>query len=344
MNSFFHLPFLFICLCFFFVSCTKIKENIITNTNTGTSTGVNIYVAGNIGNNPVLWKNGTADTLLNSTNTAFADQIIVSGNDIYVAGQIREFYGIQDVYWKNGIQINIGNPDSSFANNSISLIGNNVYYSSSYGLAYENGAIIPLQGLGSYDVGYTFAVGNDIYFAGNDSVGDVVYWKNGQLNVLLKSVYSPGFGWTQPGVVSCMYVSGNHVCVGGNFNVNLIPIYWKNGIADTLKPSSGSVFVQNLTSIFVSGNDVYATANALGDINHSPQDQNVNSIPAYWKNGVEHELPFDGAGEEGTANSIFVSGSDVYVAGSTSSGAVYWKNGIETILSQSGSAKSIYVQ
>jgi hypothetical protein len=58
---------------------------------------------------------------------------------------------------------------------------------------------------------------------------------------------------------------------------------------------------------------------------------------------VEHDLPLNGA-SIGNTTSIFLSGSDVYVAGSTTAGAVYWKNGVETILSSVGYANSIYVQ
>jgi hypothetical protein len=39
-----------------------------------------------------------------------------------------------------------------------------------------------------------------------------------------------------------------------------------------------------------------------------------------------------------------VSGSDVYVAGQTSAGAVYWKNNAQTILNAKGQANSIFFQ
>jgi hypothetical protein len=68
-----------------------------------------------------------------------------------------------------------------------------------------------------------------------------------------------------------------------------------------------------------------------------------SNAPAYWKNGVENDLPLNGA-SYGNATSIFVSDSNIYVSGYTSAGAVYWKNGVETILSSSGSANSVYVQ
>jgi hypothetical protein len=100
---------------------------------------------------------------------------------------------------------------------------------------------------------------------------------------------------------------------------------------------SGSV-VPSVNSIFVSGNDVCASAILIVPANVG------SNAPAYWKNGVEHDLSLNGAGS-GYTTSIFVHGSDAYAAGWTStSGAVYWKNDVETILSSRGFASSIYVQ
>jgi hypothetical protein len=47
--------------------------------------------------------------------------------------------------------------------------------------------------------------------------------------------------------------------------------------------------------------------------------------PAFWKNGMVTELADTSL--IATANSIYASGGDVYVAGSLGDHAVYWKNG-----------------
>jgi len=68
---------------------------------------------------------------------------------------------------------------------------------------------------------------------------------------------------------------------------------------------------------------------------------NSGEAPVYWKDGLQVGLSGSGLG---SANSIFVSGSDVYVAGVDSvAGAVYWKNGEMTALPNGYSANSIFV-
>ncbi len=70
----------------------------------------------------------------------------------------------------------------------------------------------------------------------------------------------------------------------------------------------------------------------------------TNWVARYWANGQEVILS-DGTGSAITS-SIFVSNSDVYVAGSDNkdfSGAVYWKNNNEIPLSPGGPASSIFV-
>jgi hypothetical protein len=176
----------------------------------------------------------------------------------------------------------------------------------------------------------TFSIGNDIYAAGNDNDDNAAYWKNGVLNVL-----APRNAQTAPFAFS-LYVSGDDVYVGG-IDINDGPCYWKNGVITVLKTTDSGDYVSQARSIFVSGSDVYVVGNYYGATTGG------YLFPAYWKNGVEYDLPMNGAAY-GMANAIFVSGSDVYVVGQTTSGAVYWKNSVETILSSTGSANSIYVQ
>lgn len=310
----------------FIASCTKTPQS------TNQATGPTVYVVGDNGTHPVLWKNGIADILASSDGSA--RQVLVSGNDVYVAGASGENDNLspagsvgQYVYWKNGVSNNIGAPEFLGSPSSVAVAGNNVYYS---GTAFwENGAAVTLNGLGSGFLSAVFAAGNDIYVVGSDSVGDAVYWENGVLHVVAQGD-SPD---TDP-YLTCLYVSGNDVYLGGA-NVAGMAVYWKNGVVDTLRTAISGGYVAVTRSIFVSGNDVYAAGTVLiiGGV----------YAPAYWKNGVEYDLPLNGA-VYGSANAIFVTGPDVYVAGGTSAGAVYWKNGVETTLSSTGSANSIYVQ
>jgi hypothetical protein len=64
-------------------------------------------------------------------------------------------------------------------------------------------------------------------------------------------------------------------------------------------------------------------------------------VPCYWKNGVRFDLSQPGPKVSAQANSIFVAGADVYVAGTSNvevgmstgvSVPCYWKNGVRTDL------------
>lgn len=335
MNSF-RCGYLFIISSIIIVcSCTK------TNNSAVYDAAISIYVAGDNGTNPVLWKNGVEEIL--SHSIGFGSLVTISGNNEYVGGASDETSSSfltpagpagQYTYWKNGVQYDIGNPSFIEGVVSLAVAGSDLYYSTSYQL-WKNGNSIALQGQGSGHISSIITVGSDVYIAGSDSVGDAVYWKNGELNVVAQGYYPTYSSGSDPSVF-CMYVSGNDIYIGG-VSADNRAVYWKNGVATYLQSSISGSYVTNVRSIFVSGNDVYTTGNLI-----VPMDGGVNA-PAYWKNGVEIDLPLNGA-KYGNPASIFVSGSDVYVAGSTTDGAVYWKNGIESVLSSQGDANYIIVQ
>jgi hypothetical protein len=323
-----------------------------------------VYIAGNIGTNAVLWKNGIPDTLSSTISTA--NQVLLSGTDVYVAGVSQgvlnslatapDIQSGQYVYWKNGIQNNIDTVQEIGHPGSVAVAGSDVYYSNGY--AWKNGAMILLPGIaaqptnsgtgnnGQGIVITNFALGTDVYFAGIDSLNNGVYWKNGNYN--LAAPYG-GRGTTMP-LVSCMYVSGSDVYVAG---MSDRAVYWLNGTANFLQPRPDMSFVSAVNSIFVSGTDVYTT----GRLYPSETPAGLFLGAAYWKNGVENDLqvitPPD-AFTFYTTTSVFVVGSDVYVAGFSSyfpapynimnDTAVYWKNGVETSLHKAGQALSIFVQ
>lgn len=335
MNSLKYKFLLIISLLLIGNSCTK------TNNSTVFNAGIVIYVAGDNGTNPVLWKNGVEEIL--SSTIGSASKVFLSGNDVYAAGSCEissESFltpagpAGQYAYWKNGIQNNMGSPRFLEGLVSISASGNDLYYSTSYQL-WENGSIITLKGRGYGYISSIITNGTDVYFAGSDSVGDAVYWKNGELNVVAQGYYPTYSSGSDPSVY-CMYVSGNDIYIGG-VSIDDRAVYWKNGVATYLQSSINGSYITNIHSIFVSGNDVYAIGNLV-----VPTNGGINA-PAYWKNGVEIDLPLNGA-KYGNPTYIFVSGSDVYVSGYTSDGAVYWKNGIERVLSSQGTANSIYIQ
>lgn len=122
--------------CFIFASCSKSTNTSGTKTDTtgttrSTTSDTTIYIAGNNGTNPVLWKKGIPDTL--SPTTGSASQVTVSGSDVYVAGvfqenQLNGQYG----YWKNGVENDLSvngarNGNTTYTTTSIFLNGSDVY-------------------------------------------------------------------------------------------------------------------------------------------------------------------------------------------------------------------------
>ena len=102
--------------------------------------------------------------------------------------------------------------------------------------------------------------------------------------------------------------SGPTVYIAGNSANSAL--YWKNGIATVLPKQSPNNFSSS-SSIFVSDTDVYvAGSDYTGNISVGVA---INAV--YWKNGTEIMLTNLSMPQRAFANSIFVSGGDVYVAG-----------------------------
>jgi hypothetical protein len=217
----------------------------------------------------------------------------------------------------------------------------------------------------------------DVYVAGYEvngsGVGVAKYWKNGQAIALTDGTKN---AWASSIVVvgSDVYVAGSEVTADRN---SVIAKYWKNGILIALNDASKRGYA---SCIAVSGSDVYV-AGYLNNPN-TPGDYGPHAV--YWKNGNLTYLPentrpvengywnnYPISSATSLANSIFISGSDVYIAGQehisrvhlpdpndpfgAPSGidaisALYWKNGKAVYLimgpyggSHADEANSIFV-
>jgi hypothetical protein len=186
--------------------------------------------------------------------------------------------------------------------------------------------------------------GNDVYVAGieGNGVQDVAkYWKNG----VAVELTDP----TNRGFANSIFVSGSDVYVAGGEQVipTTIAKYWKNGNPVSL-PDLGKGALAN--SIFVSGADVYVAGWVFKTTQLDPTHFRKTDVAAFWKNGVLTTLA-DGLTLT-VAQSIFVAGGNVYVAGFACQDngpscalATYWKNGTKVQLSDTRStgASSIFV-
>jgi IPT/TIG domain len=190
-----------------------------------------------------------------------------------------------------------------------------------------------IVGAGTVYLSGMYVSGKDIYFCGYETNSNNIpfasYWKNGVQTKLTDG--------TKLSTAGSIWVSGTDTYVTGVDGTGIY--YWKNGNLVNI-PVVGTFKSGAANLIFISGSDIYLSGTYL--------DASNNLIAAYWKNGVQVNLP----GSLPTPYSIFVSGNDVYVAGTTYNNAtqintaVYWKNGVVTSLSDgilNYLAKGIYV-
>jgi sulfur transfer complex TusBCD TusB component (DsrH family) len=303
----------------------------------------NVYVVGFESNAPVLWKNGVATLLAPpikamSDATVFANSLFVSGDDVYAAGY--EFDAEVPKVWKNGTLANLAGAARGNAN-SVFVSGDDVYVVGdevdardiSTATLWKNGVPTALSdGARHASATSLFVSGGDVYVAGVaqlEANGNMIatVWKNGVPTGLTDGA--------NRSAARSIFVSGDDVYVAGaaqlEANGNMIAVVWKNGVLAAL--SDGTTVTEAL-SIFVSGDDVH-----VAGIEHVPHPDE-NKSPAYafsrvnngkvWKNGVE--TPGMNGAE---VHSVYVSGGDVYVAGSRKNPdgrgvATLWKNGVAT--------------
>jgi len=150
----------------------------------------------------------------------------------------------------------------------------------------------------------------DVYVAGyeynaqNKNVATL--WKNGKAQNLTDG--------TQDAKANSVYISGGDVYVAGyeyNAQAQSVAKLWKNGKAQNLTDGTCDA---EANSVFVSSGDVYVAGFEASGQEYTEWYGTYNCYVAkLWKNGVAQSLT--NGTFEAKANSVFVSGDDVYVAG-----------------------------
>lgn len=212
-----------------------------------------------------VWKNGVATHLTDGSTNSFANDIVVSGNDVYISGY--QYNGNVNVakVWKNGAPINLTDGSSEARASLITMSGQDVYV---VGYVYVNNirkVTIWKNGVPSTLQGTVTSVAvnnNDIYAAGYENDNAKV-WKNG-IGTNLTNGNFPSFASDIQVIDNDVYV------VGREFNgANYVAKLWKNGIATNLVDGT------NANGISIVGNDVYISG-------YSDKPAHNSKV---WKNG-----------------------------------------------------------
>lgn len=277
-----------------------------------------------------LWKNGVAQTLSQPGRQGAAYKVVVSGNDVYVAG--RELEGSKSVarLWKNGVASSpINSTRHTEATTLAVSAGGDVYIiirewdntGSEYKLL-KNGTVMSLSPASNYSVNElldVFVSGDDVYLAGSSkpsgfNLVQATIWKNGSPD-FLQAIVPP-----HQNTATRVFVSGNDVYVLGteNYLSQRGIVLWKNGTPTRITEDSQDA---RSNSLFVSGSDVYIS----GDRQH---ETTFNVVGTVWKNGIP---VFTSNDTQLSITSIFVLNNNLYVCGTSQldySLGQLWKNSV----------------
>jgi len=280
---------------------------------------VDVYVGGQDNGKATVWKNGTPQYL--ADNGEIYSVVLHKGN-VYAAGyEIVSGTDIAKV-WKNGEELYALSTERSYAI-SIAVSESGVVYvagsEQSVGRVWKDG-VVESGYIDAAELYSIFIDGSNIYAVGytTDFKGGV--WKNGTLLYTLTS------GEREDGVFSVFVSDGDIYTTGSEYDV-VNDIYafrvWKN---------NATLYTSEMYSW---GNSIYISEGVIYVAGY----QNNYLIATLWTNGIATEL----AGG-GNATSVFVYGSDVYVAGRGNNGKpLLWVNGTATTLATYGIANSVFV-
>jgi hypothetical protein len=314
-----------------------------------------VYIAGYIGNNAVLWKEGAPTLLTNQPSgfvSAIAEKTVVYNNSVYVLINDADTIKI----WKDGIttKINTGTINEKASgfdvfNNDVYVCGSDLTTVPYIPKLWKNGvaSILPSDTFVDVMPRAVKVINGDVYVTGWGSKANggfkAIYWKNGVINVLTAQA-NKGYAHGIFSVNSDVYITGSD-----GVNAMDKAVYWKNGVITTL-PNTG-IYTKGVgQSVFIDNTDIY-TAGYVGYSNAQLYYFNA----AVWKNGTINLFTnYINNGDQANFSDMFVKNNTVYAVGefsknSTPSSPIYFQNGVAAQLqgftaNQSAGARGIFVK
>ena len=326
---------------------------VVTAPATGSTGAVTVTTIAGVGTGPVFtYLKTPAITAISPTTAAVGASVTIAGTnfDATVANDAVKFNGTAATIVSatatqivakvpvGGTSGNVTVTTAGGASNGIAFTylippGQNIYVLGSdtqFGYGYWKNSTF--TAMTDCNTAYSMAgVGTDIYVAGPSTSGTPTYWKN---NTAVHVSSQTGFA------LSVVVAGANIYCLG---NANNAYYVWKNGTPILLTAtglqmiggSNGGAYLDNLMAVSSTG-DVYVAG--------AQYISGTTILKAtYWKNGTPVDLTDGVTSGNASANAVFVSGSDVYVAGTEeirdSGGGLInkaprlWKNGVAVPIS-----------
>jgi len=253
----------------------------------------------------------------------------IGAKDVYVAG----YYSVPDpnyvegsessyavgnrldvaAVWKNGTLLyRLGDGKHWSAANSVYVSGKDVYVagydrsSANSATVWKNGEVMYRLGKGRAEAKSLYVVGQDVFVTGTKetSRGSApTAWKNGTEH-------------TKKVLALCVHGKDIYVAAEEKEGRKSVVTIQKNGVVEHRLDDGGGRDLE-VASLFVSDKDVYAVGKGTW--------RSGSSVAAIWKNGALTRLV--GEDSSSSAESVYVSGNDVYVAGSNEGFVTVWRNG-----------------
>lgn len=267
-----------------------------------------IIAIGDANGYPTYWKDGVESRIANSGGMVQCG--FVSGSEVYAAGSENVNNVQTPVWWHAGSAVTLSVPPGGYGEvNSLFVNGPDVYAAGkvsdptnvNVAVYWKNGVMQVLDNTLS-SMAMAIALSNNDLYVGGISGTSAAYWKNGVVTKLSSS-----------GSVVSLFVDGTDVFAAGYDNG--VACYWKNGTKIVLNPS-GSTIGYYITSIFVTGGDVYVGGSQFSFVGTG------KPTAVYWKNGSQVTLTigYMATSVTSAAGVVYTGGYDSYY-----NRPVYWK-------------------